>query len=314
MKNLNQSSIDFDFQQMRTIHQLKVNKRAVYYSLIDSNIGSTMELDGYISEICLILSLHRDDLLIKASSKGLMFGGGIDSDLSEELLINQLQIPSLTDEQFYEKILPKLKAKVVLLVEKDTVFSRLTQQQYFIQNREHILLLTGKGYPDYATKRFVKMLSQIAHLPILYLGDADSFGADIYFQYAFGNQNSSVDQDDINCPLIQWIGPFMQDFKDIKKQDLSEKDKLKIYSLLTKPYFKNYSEQECHSEIHKSILKNLQLYKGHLILMERENKKFEIEALTVVQNELNLHEDHHMDENDALTQLLTYYIDIFLNY
>lgn len=31
------------------------------------------------------------------------------------------------------------------------------------------------------------MLNEIANLPTLYVGDADPYGADIYFQYAFGN-------------------------------------------------------------------------------------------------------------------------------
>ena len=31
------------------------------------------------------------------------------------------------------------------------------------------------------------MLSETACLPTFYIGDADPFGADIYFQYAFGN-------------------------------------------------------------------------------------------------------------------------------
>ncbi|CDW83273.1 meiotic recombination protein spo11-like [Stylonychia lemnae] len=91
-------------------HIDKVNKRALYYSLLDNKISSTDELDNYIEEICQILNLHRDDLKI------------------------------------------------------------------------------GKGYPDYETKKFVKMLSSIANLPIFYIGDADPYGADIYYQYAFGNQ------------------------------------------------------------------------------------------------------------------------------
>lgn len=42
-------------------------------------------------------------------------------------MINQLQIPNIGEEAFIERIWPKITAKVVLVVEKDTVFSRLTQ-------------------------------------------------------------------------------------------------------------------------------------------------------------------------------------------
>ena len=31
------------------------------------------------------------------------------------------------------------------------------------------------------------MFSELAYLPIIYVGDADPYGAEIYFHYAFGN-------------------------------------------------------------------------------------------------------------------------------
>ena len=38
-------------------------------------------------------------------------------------------------------------------------------------------------------------------------------------------------------PLIQWIGPFMQEFDDITSfMKLNDKDELKAYSLMTKPF------------------------------------------------------------------------------
>ena len=59
----------------------------------------------------------------------------------------------------------------------------------FLSRTSHgsYVCVQAKGYPDYATKRFVRMLSEVSLIPILYVGDADPFGADIYFQYAFGN-------------------------------------------------------------------------------------------------------------------------------
>ena len=42
----------------------KVNKRAIYYSLLGEEIKSTNELDSYIAEICFILQLRRKNLQI----------------------------------------------------------------------------------------------------------------------------------------------------------------------------------------------------------------------------------------------------------
>ena len=36
--------------------------------------------------------------------------------------------------------------------------------------------------------------------------------------------------------MIQWIGPFIQDFEGVSTMKLNEKDELKAYSLMTKPF------------------------------------------------------------------------------
>ena len=42
------------------------------------------------------------------------------------------------------------------------------------------VLITGKGYPCYSTKRFVKYLSELNPLiPVYYFGDMDPHGYDI---------------------------------------------------------------------------------------------------------------------------------------
>lgn len=72
-----------------------------------------------------------------------MFGGGLDLLMCGDLLLDQAQIPHcLCAEDFKLKIMPNLTARVVLVVEKDTVFSYLTQTQYMIERRQEILLIT----------------------------------------------------------------------------------------------------------------------------------------------------------------------------
>jgi DNA topoisomerase VI subunit A len=104
----------------------RMNKRAIYY--LHRDIESTGELDSYIEELCQILEVQRDDLRIRATSKGLMFGGGIDLGMPEHLDSEVLAIPSYNNmEDFKEKMQPILTAKVVLVVEKDTLFNELIQ-------------------------------------------------------------------------------------------------------------------------------------------------------------------------------------------
>lgn len=46
---------------------------------------------------------------------------------------------------------------------------------------ERKLLVTAKGYPDFATRRFLTFLAERKPIRMLYIGDADPYGADIFF-------------------------------------------------------------------------------------------------------------------------------------
>lgn len=74
----------------------------------------------------------------------------------------------------------------VLVVEKDTVFQRLIQMELLTEKKE-LLIVTAKGYPDYATRRFLRILWQQG-VSLFYIGDADPCGAEIFFTYVFGSQ------------------------------------------------------------------------------------------------------------------------------
>ena len=54
-----------------------------------------------------------------------MYGGGIDKDLPWHLETAIISIPSLDESDFIAKLKPAISARVVLVVEKDTLFSKL---------------------------------------------------------------------------------------------------------------------------------------------------------------------------------------------
>ena len=105
----------------------------------------------------------------------------------------------------------------------------------------------------------------------IYIGDADPFGADIYFQYVVGWNTSSLfleGEKKIPKKFLKHAGPFMQDFnmnKQIKMLDLSECDLNKLYSMLSHSHYINHP-----------AFYNI---KEHLIKMENTNSKFEIEEI-----------------------------------
>lgn len=103
-----------------------------------------------------------------------------------------------------------IEADFILIVEKETVFFKLVNEQ----NTELLkssVIVTGKGYPDYATKKFLKLLNyKYPTLPIFFLGDSDPFGFDILCKYCFSTPLTMFEYD--NLPSIAWLGTFYEDF------------------------------------------------------------------------------------------------------
>jgi hypothetical protein len=54
-----------------------------------------------------------------------MFGGGVDSNVPDHLDTDVLSIPAYDKSTFISKLQPILTARVVLVLEKDTLFNQI---------------------------------------------------------------------------------------------------------------------------------------------------------------------------------------------
>lgn len=75
----------------------------------------------------------------------------------------------------------RAKAKFVLIVEKDSIFQKLLEEN--TAELLNCILITGKGYPDVGTRMLIKLLSETLNIPIYIIVDADPFGLDIMCVY-----------------------------------------------------------------------------------------------------------------------------------
>ncbi|GAB4845989.1 hypothetical protein Ancab_024993 [Ancistrocladus abbreviatus] len=76
-------------------------------------------------------------------------------------------------------------AQYILVVEKESVFQRLADDCFCSTNR--CIVITGRGYPDIATRRFLRVLAGKLHVPVYCLVDSDPYGFDILTTYRFGS-------------------------------------------------------------------------------------------------------------------------------
>ena len=75
----------------------------------------------------------------------------------------------------------KHDVKMMIVVEKDSVFQKLLSEN--CMEKLNCILVTGKGYPDVATRKFVKTVSEQLDIPVYIIVDADPFGIDIMSAY-----------------------------------------------------------------------------------------------------------------------------------
>uniref|UniRef100_A0A915I1K1 Topoisomerase 6 subunit A/Spo11 TOPRIM domain-containing protein n=1 Tax=Romanomermis culicivorax TaxID=13658 RepID=A0A915I1K1_ROMCU len=129
-------------------------------------------------------------------------------------------------------------AKFILIVEKETIFQRL-QDEEFCSQFYPCMMITAKGYPDYATRQMLQLLLDSLQIPMYVLVDGDPYGIDIYLTYRFGSSNNDCDinVNNVNLNCIQWLGVLPSEISRLnfpKDQYLAltdrEKSKLRCMS------------------------------------------------------------------------------------
>jgi meiotic recombination protein SPO11 len=158
-------------------------------------------------------------------------------------------------------------AHYILVVEKETVFQRLANDKFCERNR--CIVITGRGYPDIPTRRFLRYLVEQLHLPAYCLVDSDPYGFDILATYKFGSLQLAYDANLLRVPDIRWLGVFTSDLEDFCFPDccllhLSPEDRRKAEGILARCY------------LHKEAPE----WRSELEAMLQKGVKFEIEALS----------------------------------
>ena len=224
-------------------------KRELYYENVDL-FKSTDIIDTNESDLCSILGICRFDLPIFPSAKGLFCGNitlinkngnrlNINNSnmnnkinlINYEYLIEDFFIDENTKNNinFFQNINVNTNNNnfcqkyFVLIVEKETLFFNLVGNYQFYSKFPNAIIITGKGYPDYITKIFIKKLSDqlnIYNIPFIYFGDHDPHGLEIYLNYVFGSTQSCKENSYMSIGNLKWIGLSHENIETILKFSL----------------------------------------------------------------------------------------------
>ncbi|MDE1869814.1 MAG: DNA topoisomerase IV subunit A [Candidatus Micrarchaeota archaeon] len=232
--------------------------RGLYYQLkfslgedVDESIfDEQAESNPLIEDIEVSLGVKREDLNLNANRKGVLAGNMtvIDNFGNERVEIDcskmgrsGWQIPSDVDNdiEFVD-----VKAKYVLVVEKDALWQRLNEDNFW--KTENIILITPQGQASRGTRRIIRKLADKG-LPIYVFTDSDAWGWYIYWTIKTGSINLAYIGGAVATPEARFIGVTMSDLDEypfLNKLTIaaSEVDVKRAQEMLNYEWIKGHKE------------------------------------------------------------------------
>ncbi|KAL4567276.1 hypothetical protein LXL04_022855 [Taraxacum kok-saghyz] len=244
------------------------SKRDIYY-MHPSVFREQSVVDRAINDICILFKCSRHNLNVVSVAKGLVMGWLRFSE--GDRLFNCINQPDNAHSipVHVEDVKDVVSiAEYILVVEKESVFQRLANDCFCKTNR--CIVITGRGYPDIPTRRFLRLLIEELQLPAYCLVDCDPYGFDILTTYRFGSMQMAYDAKILRLPEIKWIGVFPSDADKYKIPQhcllpMTPEDKMKTEAILNRCYLKRVVPE----------------WRVEVELMLEKGVKFEIEALSV---------------------------------
>jgi DNA topoisomerase VI subunit A len=195
--------------------------RGMYYLLkhtIDGakeeTFDSQQECDPIIEDVEVTLDSLREELHLYASNRGNMMGDLTLNDSGTELNCSRVgrngySIPSIVEPNVLDFV--SHNCKFILHVEKDTVFTRFVEDEFW---KKHKCLLThGSGQPPRGVRRMLNRLHTELKLPIYCLLDNDPWGYYIYSVIKQGSINLAYESKRMAIPDAKFMGLRSIDFE-----------------------------------------------------------------------------------------------------
>ncbi len=194
--------------------EVTTSLREIYYRTKHTIKGSSentfddqSESDPIIEDLEVTLSLLREELRVRAKSWGTIIGpitlvdAGDIVDCTRQG-IGGKTVPSIVEPGHLD--IKRCSADFVLLVEKDTQFSRLSEDKFW--KRHNCILLTGNGQAPRGVRRLARRLHDEWKLPIYVLMDNDPWGYYIYSVIKQGSISLAFESQRLAIPDAKFIG------------------------------------------------------------------------------------------------------------
>ncbi|KAF2179806.1 DNA topoisomerase IV, alpha subunit [Zopfia rhizophila CBS 207.26] len=194
-----------------------MTKRDLYYRHPDLFIKQSV-VDRYVDDLACTLGVSRALLNVSAAAKGLVAGNFTIRRL------DGIEVNGLSDKEGI--LIPKLNGDDnldlsnvlwILVIEKEATFRSLLGSPQLKGLVKQGLILTAKGYPDLATRAFLRHLVDLSpHIPTYALVDFDPDGIAIMSTYKHGSyalahenvttKDTHAKSRPLSLPQLCWLG------------------------------------------------------------------------------------------------------------
>ena len=237
--------------------QATVSIRDLYYALKhtiegtqENSFEDQSESDPVIEDLEAATNLLREELHLAASSKGVVSGDLKIKDGKDTIDLTKMGsggwgVPSNVEPERIE--FKDVNADYVLFIEKDAVWKRFNEDQFWKKNK--CIIITGRGQPSRAERRLVQRLNFEEELPVFALMDADPWGMYIYSVIKQGSISLSYSEEKLATPETQYIGLTTADVDTYKIPKevtikLNSLDVKRINEMASYEWFKKKEWQE----------------------------------------------------------------------
>jgi meiotic recombination protein SPO11 len=301
-------------------HELLIGRRTttireVYYHFV-THFRNQAECDKAIWDLAASIRVPRAALGLVASPKGWCCGClELYDKQTGDLMWNGRVLDihgtgvSIT-MNLLQATVESTDARCIIVIEKEGIYTRLSEDKFFQQYP--CILVTGKGFPDIATRRWVQHLQRVLNLPVYGLCDGNPYGISVLHTYQYDQKSgvayaasSQGRRGKASTFHIKWLGLRPSQLEDLALppsvfQQLTDLDKKCLESLMNETHI---FHQLGNSELRIQELEDL----------ESGGRKVELEALNWLgmdflcqwlKNILEQHDEEVASDPDGATTII----------
>ena len=242
--------------------------RSIYYNTKHTIEGTKEETwndqsesDPIIEDLEVTLNALREELHVRAGSKGAMVGNITIIDSGDKIDLRKMgsggwSIPSIVENDIVQ--FDKCEAEYILFIEKDTIWSRFNEDKFWKKN--NCIIIHGGGQPPRGVRRLLRRMHDELKLPVYVIVDNDIYGLYIYSVVKQGSINLAFESMRMAVPKARFLGLSSFDFEKYNLPNsvvlkLKDVDKKRIKEVLAYPWFQDKKWQKEISYMLKTGIK-----------------------------------------------------------